>query len=108
MKGLKKLLLVGLTAGVFSSSVTWALRENAWLVLPVFIVCVIVVGWTWDSKFKRKWRDAALKNTVNVTREQMNRLTNCGSQEEFALVCSIFQLDYELLMKNYPFFKWDD
>ena len=56
MKGAKNLLLVGLTAGVFSSSVTWALRENAWLVLPVFLICAMVVGWFWASKYKRKWK----------------------------------------------------
>lgn len=106
MKGLKNLLLVGLTAGVFSSCVTWALRENAWLVLPVFLVCVITIGWFCAAKFKREWKKAALENTVNVTREQMNRLTKCESQEEFALVCSILHLDYELLLKNYPFLKW--
>lgn len=108
MKGFKQLLPVGLMAGVFSTCATWALKENAWLVLPVFIVCVITIGWTWASKFRRKWRDAALENTINVTRQQMNRLTKCESQEEFALVCSILHLDYELLLKSFPFLTWDD
>lgn len=108
MNGFKRQLAIGLTAGVFSTAVSWALKENAWLVLPVFIVCVMMIGWVWASKFKRKWRDAALENTVNVTREQMHRLTECGSQEEFALVCSILHLDYMLLLKNYPFLRWDD
>ena len=102
------MLLVGLTAGVFSSSVTWALRENAWLVLPVFLICAMVVGWFWASKYKRKWKDAALENTVNVTREQMHVLTNAKSREEFVLRCVLMDLDSVLLMKSYPFFKWDE
>ena len=108
MKGLKNLLLVGLTAGVFSTCVTWALRQNAWLVLPAFLVCVMVVGWFWASKYKRKWKDAALENTVNVTLEDMRALVKCKSREEFIVVCSIFCLDPYLLMKSYPFLKWDD
>lgn len=108
MNGLKKLLLVGLTAGVFSSSVTWALRENTWLVLPVFLVCVMTIGWFWAATYKRKWKDAALENTVNVTLEDMRALVKCKSREEFIVVCSIFCLDPYLLMKSYPFLKWDD
>lgn len=108
MKGIPKLLLIGLTAGVFSSSVTWALRENAWLVLPVFLVSTMVVGWFWAARFKRKWKDAALENTVNVTLEDMRALVKCKSREEFIVVCSIFCLDPYLLMKSYPFFRWDN
>lgn len=108
MNGFKKLLLVGLTAGVFSSSVTWALRENAWLVLPVFLVTTMAVGWFWAAKYKRKWKDAALENTVNVTREAMFALLKCQSREEFIVLCAVFCLDPKLLMKNYPFFKWED
>lgn len=108
MKGLKKLLLVGLTAGVFSSSVTWALRENAWLVMPVFLVSMTVIGWVWSAKFKRDWKKAALENTVNVTLEDMRALVKCKSREEFIVVCSIFCLDPALLMKSYPFLRWED
>ena len=108
MKGITRLLPLGLTAGVFSSSVTWALRENAWLVLPVFLVSAMVVGWVFAAKYKRDWKKAALENTVNVTLEDMRALVKCKSREEFVVVCSIFCLDPYLLMRNYPFLRWDD
>ena len=108
IKGFKKQLAIGLTAGVFSTAVSWALKENAWLVLPMFLVSMMVIGWVWTAKFKRDWKKATLENTVNVTREQMNRLTNCRSEEEFRIMCVLMDLDYVLLMKSYPFFKWDD
>lgn len=109
MKGkLKNQLFIGITAGVFSTCVTWALKENAWLVLPVFIVCVMTIGWVWTAKFKRDWKKATLENTVNVTREQMHVLTNAKSHEEFILICALTDLDPALLMKSFPFLKWDD
>ena len=107
-KNLKELLFVGFTAGVFSTCMTWALRENAWLVLPVFVVSLMAIGWFWASKFKRDWKKAALENTVNVTREDMLALLKCRSKDEFIVVCSILCLDPALLMKSFPFLRWDD
>lgn len=107
MKGkLKDQLFIGITAGVFSTLVSWALKTNAWLVLPAFLVSMAAIGRVWTSKFKRKWKDAALENTVNVTREQMHVLTNAKSREEFMLICALMDLDPKLLMKSYPFFRW--
>lgn len=105
---LKDQLFIGITAGVFSTFVSWALKTSAWLVLPAFLVSMAAIGWVWTSKFKRDWKKATLENTVNVTREQMHVLTNAKSHEEFILICALTDLDPALLMKNYPFLRWDN
>lgn len=105
---IKEQLAIGLTAGVFSTVVSWALKTNAWLVLPAFLVSMIAIGWVWTAKFKRDWKKATLENTVNVTREQMHVLTNAKSREEFMLICALTDLDPKLLMKSFPFLRWDN
>ena len=56
----------------------------------------------------REWKQFKVERTRDITREQMHRLTGCQSVEEFRMLCATMFLDDKLLMKSYPFLKWDD